>query len=697
MDERSKARYRELIPIWGVGIFVLLLIVIAVCFFISQSRTNAHRDAEVATANLSRTLAQNIKSTVDRLDISLQAIQDGFLLLQQHDESDRDRVLSLIQRNDDRNPYLTGFRIFGADGKLRFALKNVADPNADISEEEDFKRLRSDPKAGLVVSPPVFGKSSKLWIIRMSRRINNPDGSFGGMVTSAIPIATLIKTFSDLNLGAQGTLAIYHSSFRLAARYPENQSSPNPIGSIAISTKLKEIIQSGVAQTQYDYESVIDHVGRTANVMRVEGLPYWVLVGIAENDYLEEWWRDTYAALLLGGMAIVLVFVAVNGFLRRALDRMDAEDERSKIEFDLRSTASRLALVLGTAAEGIISFDDQMLVMFATPAAANILKWPSAEAMTGKTSVEVTGHLLADGSPCSATTCRIRSNVSKAETARISDEFFTARDGTVIPVEFVVSPQVGCGHVVGVVVAFHDIIERKALDAELKRSNAELAQFAYVASHDLRQPVRTVISYLSLIEKKLGPALDVELKKYLGFASNGARRMDKLIVDLLEYSRSGRQTETLDLIPLGAVVGESLQNLSSAITDTHSTVLVGDELPTIFGCRSDLTRLMQNLIGNAVKYRHPDHFPEITIGSRDDNDRWLVWVQDNGVGIPPEFRERVFNMFQRLVPKETIEGTGIGLALCKKIVEQHGGKIWIEDAPESGCLFMMEFPKSASA
>ena len=231
--------------------------------------------------------------------------------------------------------------------------------------------------------------------------------------------------------------------------------------------------------------------------------------------------------------------------------------------------------------------------------------------------------------------------------------------------------------------------------AELSQANAELENFAYVASHDLRQPVRTVINYLSLIEKRLGPSFDAELTKYFAFATTGARRMDKLIVDLLEYSRAGHKAEAFAPTLLGGAVTESLENLSSTIADAHASVLVGDALPTILGCRSDLTRLMQNLIGNAIKYRHPDRLPEIAIGSRDDNGMWVVWVRDNGIGIPPEFRERIFGMFQRLVPKEDVEGTGIGLTVCRKVVEAHGGKIWVEDSPGGGSTFMMTFPKIA--
>ena len=251
-----------------------------------------------------------------------------------------------------------------------------------------------------------------------------------------------------------------------------------------------------------------------------------------------------------------------------------------------------------------------------------------------------------------------------------------------------------------VLVSLVDVTEIRQAEAELlartrdlERSNAELEQFAHVASHDLRQPVRTVISYLGLMEKTLGPALTGDLKKYFGFASDGARRMDSLIVDLLNYSSAVEHSETFRPIRLADAVSEALLGLAAAVEDSGATVKVDGELPRIVGNSSELIRLFQNLVGNAVKYRHPERAPLIAIGCDDGGDEWLVWVQDNGIGIPAEQRQRVFGIFQRLVPKEAVEGTGIGLTVCKKIVEHHGGRIWIEDSPHGGCAFLMAFPK----
>ena len=240
----------------------------------------------------------------------------------------------------------------------------------------------------------------------------------------------------------------------------------------------------------------------------------------------------------------------------------------------------------------------------------------------------------------------------------------------------------------------HDHLARQA--EELARSNADLAEFAAVVSHDLRQPLRMVSSYLALIEKRMKGRLDTDEQEFLAFATNGARRMDRMIVDLLEYSRIGRQSTAQDCVSLDAAVADALQNLQVAIEDADARIFVGDTLPSVLGSQIELTRLFQNLIGNAVKYRKRDCVPKIEIGCRRHERDWLISIKDDGIGIAPENQERVFAIFRRLVTQDAYEGTGIGLAVCKKIVEHHGGRIWIESALGEGSTFFFTL-RDASA
>ena len=221
----------------------------------------------------------------------------------------------------------------------------------------------------------------------------------------------------------------------------------------------------------------------------------------------------------------------------------------------------------------------------------------------------------------------------------------------------------------------------------LKASNAELEQFAYVASHDLREPLRMISSYISLLGRRYGDRLDGEGHEFLDFARDGALRMDRMVLDLLEFSRVGRLGGQFEPVALGDVVATALGNLKLALEESGAKVTIADGLPGVFGSRGELVRLVQNLLGNALKYRHPQRPPEVAIGWRRQDGQIAISVADNGIGISPEYFERIFSIFQRLHTREKYDGSGIGLAICKKIVEHHGGRIWLESRPNEGSTF----------
>lgn len=230
---------------------------------------------------------------------------------------------------------------------------------------------------------------------------------------------------------------------------------------------------------------------------------------------------------------------------------------------------------------------------------------------------------------------------------------------------------------------------------ELARSNTDLEQFAYVASHDLREPLRMVSSFLTLLERRLGDKLDEEAREFVDFARNGALRMDQMILDLLQYSRVGRMESEIEHVDLKQVMDIALAELTPLITETQAIIHTDETLPVVPGHPRELTRLFQNLIGNALKYRAADRLPEITVTARRTDGHWDVSIADNGIGIDPQFHQRVFNIFQRLHTRERYEGNGIGLAICKKVVEHHRGRIWVESALGSGATFHFTLPAEA--
>ncbi|HEU0298397.1 MAG TPA: ATP-binding protein, partial [Longimicrobium sp.] len=225
---------------------------------------------------------------------------------------------------------------------------------------------------------------------------------------------------------------------------------------------------------------------------------------------------------------------------------------------------------------------------------------------------------------------------------------------------------------------------------ELARSNAELEQFAYVASHDLQEPLRMVASYTQLLARRYGDRLDDDAREFIGYAVDGVRRMQSLISDLLAYSRVGSRSGAPEAVDLDAVMERTTDVLRGTIEDAGAEV-THDPLPTVAADPVQMGQVLQNLVGPALKFRG-DVPPRVHVGARRAGGEWVISVRDNGVGIAPEYAQRIFVIFQRLHTRAEYEGTGIGLAICKKIVERHGGRIWVQSTPGEGSTFHFTLP-----
>jgi signal transduction histidine kinase len=228
---------------------------------------------------------------------------------------------------------------------------------------------------------------------------------------------------------------------------------------------------------------------------------------------------------------------------------------------------------------------------------------------------------------------------------------------------------------------------------ELARSNSDLQQFAYVASHDLQEPLRMVASYTQLLAKRYKGRLDADADEFIAYAVNGASRMQSLIQDLLAFSRVDSQGQRFEPTSVETLLGYALENLKGAIEEAGA-VITHDPLPAIMADERQFLHLLQNLLSNALKFRGPEP-PRIHLSAERRRDEWLFSVRDNGIGIDPQYGERIFILFQRLHTNAEYPGTGIGLALCKKIIERHGGRIWMESQPHQGATFFFTVPERA--
>ncbi len=279
---------------------------------------------------------------------------------------------------------------------------------------------------------------------------------------------------------------------------------------------------------------------------------------------------------------------------------------------------------------------------------------------------------------------------------------FMRRDGTSFWAREVMSSLFHVGDAMYTVAIIENIDAKKRAEEaleqkniELTHTNQELEHFAYVASHDLQEPLRTITSFIQILERRYKDRLDEEALQFMGFIVDGAKRMQTLIHDLLEYSRINRFNTGFEKVDLNDVFSTVSRVLKDKI-ETHDALIMAEHLPEVYGNRVQLTQVFQNLVDNAIKFKAKKRKPEVTVSVIDRKDKWELIFSDNGIGISQEYFQRIFVIFQRLHTVEEYSGTGIGLAICRKIIERHGGEIWVESKPGKGSAFHFTLSKKIS-
>ena len=376
------------------------------------------------------------------------------------------------------------------------------------------------------------------------------------------------------------------------------------------------------------------------------------------------------------------------GYLRDITARKNAEAAIERL-------ARHNEMLLDSVGEGIYGLDTAGRTTFINPTGARLLGYRPEE-LLGLSIHELAHHTRPDGTPYPATECPNLDSYASGVPHFVRDEVFWRKDGSSFPVEYYSTPvREDDGSLVGAVVVFRDVTEEKATEEALIQSNRDLEQFAYVTSHDLQEPLRMISSYTQLLAKRYRGKLDADADEYIGFVTDGAARMQRLIRDLLEYSRVGTRGRAFEPADLNGVLDEALTNLRHTIDKTGARV-DREPLPTLPVDATQIMRLFQNLVGNALKYRAEDRAPEIRIEVKKRGADWQFAVRDNGIGIQEKDFDRVFLIFQRLHSRQDYEGSGIGLAVCKRIVERHGGRIWVESEPGTGSTFRFTLPAHAA-
>jgi PAS domain S-box-containing protein len=400
-----------------------------------------------------------------------------------------------------------------------------------------------------------------------------------------------------------------------------------------------------------------------------------------------------------------------------AIDNARLVQDLQKAKHDLSRQLEYTRNITDSVGEGLYAVDRQGRATFINPAAEKMLGWESRD-LLGKDMHEFVHFCHAGGTAPPKEHCPLMSVLVTGKSLSQEDDVFVRRDGSTFPVAYTSSPTFEGGGVIGAVVAFHDITQRKLVEKMLRQSkeqlqqlvaertselettntqllasNRELQDFASVASHDLQEPLRKIQAFGDRLEAKAAPNLSAEGQDYLRRMRNAAGRMQTLIGDLLQFSRVTTSAQPFGPVDLSKVAAEVLVDLETAVENSGGRVDVRP-LPTIDADATQMRQLIQNLIGNALKFRDPGTAPVVILEAETDGqgDRCRLIVKDNGIGFEEKYLDRIFNVFQRLHTRGTYEGTGIGLAVCRKIAERHGGSITAHSAPGQGSTFVVTLP-----
>jgi len=632
-------------------------------FGLNAERRAQERQVTTNVENLAEVMDEAVTGFAGNIDQALRAIcgqiEDR---LRGGGRLDQAQIDALLEERVGWLDLPVTIRATDASGVVRYGAGAATGRGISYADRPYFKLHGESRDRGLVVSDPIVGRISKDWLIAFSRRFNRADGGFGGVVVAAVPVSHFATLLSRLDVGPHGIALLRDSETRLLARSPPTDHPNGQIGAKGYSTDLADIIASGVKTRTFHPMRTATGGERINTYRRLTNVPFHLVVGQAAEDYLAIWRADIVKAFILFSIFLA-ASVGSMWLLARQITRTETARERSR-------------LLLLHASDGIHIVDATGIIIEASESFCRMLGYHQGD---------VIGMKMA-GIDDGFSTAAVLERIAGGRGTETFETRHRRRNGELITVEVTCRPLSLLDQRV-LFCSSRDITERKFAEDNLKRANEDLEQFAYVSSHDLQTPLRNIVSYTQLLERRYKGRLDDDADQFIGFIVDSSKRMTRLIADLLQYSRASGRTAALAAVDAGAVAAEVLKVLGRDLDEAGAEVDVG-ALPTVMADEAHLASLFQNLLQNGLKYRHPERKPRLALSATPlANGYWRFAVTDNGIGIEPQYFDKIFEIFQRLDPVSHPEGTGIGLTLCRRIVRRFGGSIWVDSPPGEGSTF----------
>jgi PAS domain S-box-containing protein len=695
--------YRRSLGIWAGAALLALAGSAASTWQILTSREAHLQAAEQLALSLSYAAAQRIAVSLRSMDVLLTEAAEKIDDPGQMDAA----ALAALRTKLDIFPELDSIGLVDAKGVLVHIAYRGGPPRPVPLDIADAPHVRATAEhwrdTPLFVSPPVPERFTKKPVILLSRPILGPDKSFRGSAGLAVLTSSIDDALASVVPSEGDAAGAFTPEGILYSRVPRDERF---IGrSISESGLFRAYAAVGEAGTSRSAPSFSDGVERVVGFTPVPNYPVVAAVGISRTKVMDRWRREVWVhggiqAVFVGVIFALAMRLSRSESRRMALTEQMLASERAHVEsleraVDIRTAelnksmaalseseerfrrmvdVSPLPLVLTRRSDGVVVYINAAAARTFAISQEEAVNHVAPDYWTEPADRARVMDLLAADNPLVNYEVTLKRRTGERFTALISAAFVTFGGENLI--------------LTGVL----DITERKRLEEDYARSNRDLEQFSYAVSHDLQEPLRMVSSYLTLLDRRYHDRLDGEAHEFIAFAVDGAQRMSRMITDLLEYSRINRRGSRFEPVALEQVLAEAMTNLSTAVAACGAEV-TAEPLPTITGDPSQLMRVFQNLIGNALKYRKPDAAPHVRISAEQRDGDWVISVTDDGIGIDPAVTARLFQVFQRLHPRGAYEGTGIGLALCRRILERHGGRIWVDSAGEGqGCTFRFAIP-----